>query len=260
MSQLRFPQHLDVAAWEKVLGGASAPFAADGPDEGLGGAFSYTVSACDYAEHLATLTYLRANCEARERIKEAFDAGKLAEFARTSPPSLIKINVAVLSPDRRFLAIQRSAAVQTKKGLWTVGPNETMALTAVNLPGRRYEDLFELAERCLREEVGMEPDDYGPVQISWIGYEADTAIVKVFAQVQAKISSAEALGRMSSAHSLYEAQDAAWLPFVSSTLSDIIENWEDGDQAGRRWSSSAPLALQELWRMRRAVRQHEAPP
>jgi len=235
-------------------------FSIDHRESSHGGSFSYTVTACDYAEHLATLSFLRTHSEARDRIKEAFDAGRLAEFARTSPPSLIKMNVAILSPDRRFLAIQRSAAVQTKKGLWTVGPNETMALTTVNLPGRRYEDLFELAERCLREEVGMEPDDYGSVRISWIGYEAATAIVKIFAQVQTKISCAESLERMSGAHSLYEAQDATWLPFANSTLSDIVENWEHGDQSGRRWSSSAPLALQELWRMRRTVRSDKAAP
>ncbi|OLE23488.1 MAG: hypothetical protein AUG49_15835 [Catenulispora sp. 13_1_20CM_3_70_7] len=33
MSRLRFPPHLDVAAWEKVLGGPSAAFAPDGAIE-----------------------------------------------------------------------------------------------------------------------------------------------------------------------------------------------------------------------------------
>ena len=51
-----------------------------------------------------------------------------------------------------------------------------------------------------------------------------------------------------------------WLPFTDETLSDIVENWEHGDRSGRRWSSSAPLALQELWRMRRALRPDAAAP
>ncbi|NUP50812.1 MAG: hypothetical protein HOW97_26405 [Catenulispora sp.] len=228
-------------------------FVIDHRESEYGGNFCYTVTPCDYSEHLATLTYLREHHEVQARIKEAFAGGRVADFARTSPPSLIKINVSVLNRDNRFLAIQRSAAVETKKGLWTVGPNETMILSKRPVPGRTAEDLFGLAERCLREELGLEPRTCGPVRISWIGYESTTATVKVFAQVRTRLSGADVLEIMSTAHGLFEAQDAIWLPFNRRAVADIIRNWEQGDSARRRWSSSAPLALQELWRMRRTL-------
>jgi len=228
-------------------------FVIDHRESPRGQVFHYTVAPCDYSEYLATAHYLETHPEIQTRIRKTLMAEQTLEFARTSPPSLIKVNVAILNRDDHFLAVQRSGAVYSKKGLWTVGPNETMKLARHATPGARAEDLFGLTERCLREEVGLEPSDYGEISISWIGYEAGTASVKIFAQVVTTLTAAELIDHMGMSHSLFEMQDATWLPLNRRTLMDIILKWKSGDSAGRIWSSSAPFALQELWRMRRAL-------
>ncbi len=227
-------------------------FGIDHRESEQGESFSYTVAPCDYSEHLATVRYLDEHAEVRHAIAAALDAGQIADFARNAPPSLIKINVTVLSGENLFLAIQRSGAVHSKQGLWTAGPNETMRLPRRMVPGSQAEDLFGLADRCLREELGIDPSSY-EIIISWIGYEAHTASVKVFAQARTHLSASALAEAMSTAHGLYEAQRIVWLPFSRRVVLDIIKNWQHGDSAGRIWSSSAPFALQELWRMRSAL-------
>jgi len=212
--------------------------------------FRYSVSHCDYWEHLATVEYLQHDAAARSKIWEAFENGHILDFARSAPPAAIKINVALLSPDRKFIAIQRSGSVDHKKGAWTVGPNETMILRPFRTPGSQMEDLFGVAERCIREEIGLEPVDYGPINISWMGYDAASAQAKVYAQVKTHLPRREVDRRMSGSHGLWEAQAVEWIPLNKANALDIMENWERGDSHGRRWSASAPHALQELWRFR----------
>ena len=225
-------------------------FEVDHHESPLGEVFRYSVAHCEYWEHLATVACLGQNSAARSRIWEALWRGRAGELARSAPPSSIKINVAILSPDNRVLAVQRSGAVDHKKGMWTVGPNETMVLNPRPTPGVQHEDLFGLAERCLREELHLEPADYGQVNISWFGYDVNTAQVKVFAQVRTHLPRREVQCRQAGSHGVFEAQAMAWLPLDRATVRDVIENWERGDVHGRVWSASAALALQELWRFR----------
>ncbi len=216
-----------------------------------GQAFAYSVAHCYYWEHLATVEYLNMTNAARSRIWQAFQRGQILDYARSAPPAAMKINVAVISPESQFLAIQRSGAVDHKKGLWTVGPNETMVLPPMLPPGTQAEDLFGLAERCVREEVGIEPIDYGPINISWIGFDVTSGQAKVYAQVRSHLPRREIGQRMASSHGIFEAQSTTWLPLSRKVVMDIMRNWESGDSAGRRWSASAPHALQELWRFRK---------
>ncbi len=117
-------------------------------------------------------------------------------------------------------------------------------------PGAASNDFFELARYALREELGLEPYEYGPISLSWIGYDVHTLQVKIFAQVKSSLFPAEIERRVGSAHGIFELQDLCWLRLAPRVFQDIVDNWEEGDSVGRRWSSSAPLALQELWRMR----------
>jgi hypothetical protein len=229
-------------------------FEVDHRESKHGASFVYSVTPCDYSEHLATARYLDDHPEVVRRICEVFRSGRLSEFASSAPPSLIKINVSLLNSNGRFLALQRSGAVHTKRGLWTTGPNETMRLIAGSVPGVRQEDLFDLAERCLREELALEPSDYETPMVSWIGYEASTASVKVFAHAYTNLSEQRVEEAAGSAHSVFEVQRLAWLPLTRRTIADIGVNWRTGDSGGRIWSSSAPFALHELWRMRIGLR------
>jgi hypothetical protein len=115
-------------------------------------------------------------------------------------------------------------------------------------PGEQIESLFDLGERCLREEVGLEPEDYGSIHVSWVGYYAPTLEVKVFAHVRTVLPESAIEARLATAHSLYEIADLCWLPLDQGQLTELIKSWR-GDALGRRWSDSVPLAAQELWRM-----------
>lgn len=228
-------------------------FTIDHHETKAGRTFTYSVAHCHWWEHLATAEYLRTNGAVRSRIWEAFQHGEVHEYARTALPAAMKINVTVITPEASFLAIQRSGAVDLKKGKWTVGPNETMVLPSMLPPGSQAEDLFGLAERCLREELGLEPADYGPVNISWIGFDVMSGVAKVYAQVRSHLPHREIDQRMASSHGIFEAQSTAWLPLRRKVVLDIMQNWEHGDAAGRCWSASAPHALQELWRFRKLL-------
>lgn len=225
-------------------------FEIDHHETKAGQAFRYSVAHCDYYEHLATVEYLANHSEVRSKIWQALQHGQVWDFTRSAPPAAMKINVVLVSPEDNFLAIQRSGSVEHKRGLWTVGPNETMVLKPMRTPGMQAEDLFGLAERCIREELGLEPADYGPVNISWMGYDVSTAQVKVYAQVRSHLPEREIDRRMATAHSVFEAQDTVWVPLKRRSVMDIMVNWEKGDANGRIWSASAPHSLQELWRFR----------
>jgi hypothetical protein len=254
---------LDASAWNQIaqdlsndFDGETAyliDFSIDHRESKKGAAFQYTVTPCRYNEHLATVQYLAENTDSIKRIENTLASGEILRFAQSAPPSLIKINVALLERDNYFLGIKRSGAVVAKKGVWTVGPNETMKFPDQVVPGDAVENLFGLAERCLREEIGLEATDYGDINISWIGYDVTTAAVKVFAQTTTHLSAQQVEEYMASAHGIFEAQEVAWLPLNRRTLTDIIRNWNHGDSSGRIWSSSAPLALHEMWRNRRLL-------
>src|SRR5258706_5128830 len=162
-------------------------FSIDHHETRSGWTFSYSIAHCSYWEQLATIKYLEEHGEARSKMWDALQRGEIVDLVRSAPPGGMKINVAVISPEGNFLAIQRSGVVDRKRGLWTVGPNETMVLAPTQIPGSQAEDFFGLAERCLREELNLEPTDCGMMNISWLGYDVSTGEPKVFAQVRSHL-------------------------------------------------------------------------
>ncbi len=52
-------------------------------------------------------------------------------------------------------------------------------------------------------------------------------------------------------------QALQWLALSRPVVLDIVQNWELGDADDRRWSASAPLSLQELWRFRKYLKLRE---
>lgn len=129
-----------------------------------------------------------------------------------------------------------------------------MKLARNATPGASAEDFFDLGERCLREELNLEPVDYSGIDISWVGYEVKTIQLKVYAQIRTHLSKREVNERLLGSHGLFEAQDAKWIPFRKKYVMDIVQNWDSGDAEGRKWSSSAPHTLHEMWRMRHLLR------
>jgi hypothetical protein len=177
-------------------------------------------------------------------------------MVRGAPSSVIAANVVVLSADRKLLAIERSAAVRTSQNVWTLGPNETMNWPTTVRPGQK-EDLFDLAERCLLEETGLERTEYAQIYISWIGYNVPGALVHVVALTTAKLTASVITERISHAHGAFEAQQVAWLDPDPAILREISI---DPNALGRKWINSARLAAQEYWRFRLLLLRDAAEP
>lgn len=213
--------------------------------------FRIHLARCGYHEHKATEQYLKEDAAARLALTEALDQGRARDVARSAPPSSISLKTVVVSPSGKFLAVKRSAAVDAAPGLWSLGPEEAMKVPDYIEPGRG-EDLFALAERGLKEELGLDPEHYGQINISWLGYYVPLAKIAVVAQVKTRISERAVTERLNSSHSVFETETHAWLPLKRDQLMDIIEN-PSGDAEGRRWTDGSPLAAQELWRMRRLL-------
>lgn len=228
-------------------------FSIDNMESSKNSLFRLTLSAATYPEYLATARYLASHPKERSQLARDLDARKFSEIAATSPPSSVKVCVSVVSPQGNVLAIRRSGAVEEKRGVWTLGLNETMRSATSVGPGGRGEDLFDLCERALREEAGLEPYDYGDISISWIGFALDTLQMKVFAQVRSHRPERELLELFDSSHSVYEADSRIWIPLKRETLGAITSAWTP-DSMGRTWSDSAPVAAQEVWRMRTLLR------
>jgi predicted NUDIX family NTP pyrophosphohydrolase len=213
--------------------------------------FRMYLARCSYAEYLATARSIAEDELARTALVAALDRGRVDEVVRSAPPSAISMDIAVVSPRGTFLAVRRSAAVDTAKGLWTVGASETMKLQEQLEPGAA-EDLFSLAERGLNEELGLLPEHYGQIYISWLGFHAPLAQVTVCAHTKARISEREVNERIGSSHSVFEVDQWQWLPVTRAQLFSIVNDWR-GDAQGREWTAGSRLSAQELWRMRRVL-------
>ena len=221
--------------------------------------FRVTISPCDYAEGAATSRLLEGDPSTRSALAEALRDDPIG-FVHTAPPAPLAINVAVVSKSGNFLALQRSATVWSARLLWTIGPNETMTLPASSTPGSRHEDFFELARRCLEEELGLLAGDYGRISISWFGYYAPLASPWVLAQVRTTLAEAEVDERIAGCHSTEELAGWEWLPLTRERVRRIITAEPVGDyglvspdEPERRWIVHAPLAVNELWRMQAAL-------
>lgn len=257
----------DEAAWRAHLGEAAASISGtcgyptecsgvDWRESEASTVFRVTVSPCDYAEGAATSRLLESDPQASEALAAVLRTDPVG-FVRTAPPAPLAINVAVVSNAGRFLALQRSATVWSARLLWTVGPNETMTLPESASPGSRPEDFFELARRCLEEELGLVAGDYGRISISWFGYYAPLASPWVLAQVKTTLTEAEVDDRIARCHSTEELAGWEWLPLDRQTVRQMLSAEHAGEYAlvspeepERRWIVHAPLAVNELWRMR----------
>ena len=214
--------------------------------------FRMAIAPCSYAEHLATKELLQRHPDIRQQIGQLLQQNP-RQYVHNACPSSIIINVVIISDKRRLLAVQRSTAVQDARNLWTVGPCEGMIfrppIPGTNQGSFEQEDLFGLAERCLREEIGLEPEHYASgIVVSWIGLKLELVRGHVVAQVKLAIPEEEALTLASRSHSIFEANRFEWLPFNTEHINSFIVHG-NGPLADRDWIQDARLAFQETWRM-----------
>ncbi|MER7756070.1 NUDIX domain-containing protein [Kitasatospora sp. NPDC097643] len=201
------------------------------------------IAESDYAECMATTRLGREDPEAARRLREALDLG-LTGFVAVAPPTMVSACVVVRDRAGRLLLLRRSLAVTTFPAQWTVGINETMKYR--DEPGAA-EDFYALVHRGLQEELGLAPEDVGPVVIGWLGWSAPASCYTLVATVRARLGAAEIDLRREACHSGYEHDMAAWVPFTRRTVSALVEGGLCPD-GSRRWSYLVPLVAREAWR------------
>jgi hypothetical protein len=205
--------------------------------------FRMTVAESDYAESLATMQILHENTSLDHRLHTALTAG-LDRFLAVVPPTSLTASIGVISAGSRFLLLRRSLSVRTFQAQWTVGVNETMKYH--DEPGAS-EDLFALCRRAMQEELGLTPDDYGPIVVSWFGWSRPATSFLVVATVRSKLSETEIERRRGQCHSVYEHDMVAWRRLSRRHVASVINGGPCPDGTNR-WSYLAPLVVQEMWR------------
>jgi hypothetical protein len=187
--------------------------------------------------------------------------GDVGAYLSQAVPSSLAVNLVVLSSKNdELLCVERSAAVDSAVGWWTVGVFETMKQPDPNRPGSS-EDIYSLAVRGLNEELGLQPGDYEAIQVSWVGIYRPILRGHVVAVVKLKISREEAHARARTAHSGYEHASIDWVPLRQPLVHAFIQAKSRTypekvgstlDVAHRIWIEQSRLGVLEAWRFRSA--------
>lgn len=239
--------------WEKEVGRLKRPdgtvcylvdYEIDHHEGERGRAFEIKVTPCKYYERLATENILNKYPESRKRIAEAIKKESLKYYVERSLPSAIFVMVSVVSSRNRLLVVQRSQNTDTRKGQWTLGPCETMMLS---FQKSKREDFFELTERCLAEEYGLNREDYGKVNISCLAYYLESLALTIYAQVKLKIPENKAYEKALNAPSNYENERLDWVAIDKDDFLNYISRKESSFD-DRHWHENTRLGLIETVR------------
>jgi len=232
--------------------------------ESQGDKLILTVAHSDYSQHVAISTYLDTHPELydqlRRRIQGTEPGDGLAAVIQNAPPSNIVINVTVLSRTGSLLLLQRAEKARVWPSRFQVGPHETMNWTSA---GEAPENCFDLAERALREEVGLDNPDlyYDKIVFSWFGYYMPNASAYFFAHVRTSLTKDEILERIDSCEGRWEVKDARWMNLHRDdvldreAILDILSTWRQGshksglDSQQRAWLPHAVMSLSQLSRV-----------
>lgn len=221
-----------------------------------------TLAPSEYSEVRAIESLRFSAPEAFAAVDDAvrLDAGL---YVRGAVPSSVAINVIPVSEDGHLLCAQRSAAVDNGIGLWTVGIFETMKRADANRPGES-EDFFRLGERALKEELGLDPGEYGPLHLTWLGVYRPLLRGHLVAIVRLNVSRASVVESAHGSDSSYEHAAFDWLRLDRATLRAFMSgDFEKGTDAvgstleveGRRWLEQSRLGIREAWRFRLLVQE-----
>lgn len=204
-----------------------------------------------YGDFIAVHDYFSARPQAVEDMQRRLEEEPIQELIRGAPSSVMVVNATVTSADGYILAMQRSAAVRKWQNVWGIGAHETMALPTER-PGES-EDFFGATQRCLREEVGLEPGtDYAEIFVSWMGYWVANALIHVISHVRSSLPAAEIERRVGESYSSFETAKLLWIPDSRASLRKVVRESLNND-SDRKWLPTAPLAAQQYWRCRPAL-------
>jgi hypothetical protein len=179
-------------------------------------------------------------------------------YLQSAVPSSIAINLVPLTSENEILCVERSSAVDSAVGWWTVGVFETMKRSDPNRPGSS-EDLYSLATRGLEEELGLRPHEYGEIMISWAGLYRPILRGHIVALMRLRVPQEEVLARAREVHSGYEHSAFEWLHLSRSLVREFVNSPRKAHlgKVGstiraeqKTWIEQSRLAVLEVWRFR----------
>lgn len=258
-NQTWVPQELLDAALVSILdpGGPSSSLRSitvDHRESNQGRRLFLSYAKSEYKDFIAVGQLFEGDADRTESLMHRLHSEDAAEMVAGSPRSVTAMNVTVLSEDLRLLVLRRSAAVRTSQNEWTLGPNETMLGPGEQEQVGGVEGPFQLAERCLKEEIGVGLDDVRFLGVSWVGYNVPGAICHWLAHTRIRLRSDEITRRIRESHGGFEVDAIGWMKFNVKALDEICQRSEDRklDSSSRCWNRTAGLAAQDIrrWKSR----------
>lgn len=204
-------------------------------------AFVIEVASVAYSDGVAFQELLAEDSHwnsVRECVK-AFGPESLSHL----PPNTFFIDLTLTTSSGNTLAIRRSAGgVETAKGLWALGACETMAPLPSH-PGARPENLFDLAERAAKEELGLESHELGPIWISWFGIGRNHGLFCV-AHTTTRLAEDQITSRIEDCYANFEADAFRWIHVASPELAGLAKH------VTHDWLPLTKVAARDLARLR----------
>lgn len=236
----------------------------DHQDNKYGQIFKLKIAQCDYSESLALGQYLRDNPDKKKEIAAIVNNDPQQYFS-SAIPSVVFINLIVISENDNLLVLRRSKSVASARGVWSVGAYETMEYVK-NSTAKSDNNFHSLAERCLKEELGIYrtfqsqsgevTEYYNDIFISSMSLSLSHMGLLVFGVVKLKnITEGEIELRISGSHGKYESDQIRWLPLNKKEIKDYIEN-DNGiyrnfiDKENGDWLTYVKLSLYEAVRVK----------
>ncbi|MDV3136823.1 hypothetical protein [Mycobacterium sp. 29Ha] len=170
--------------------------------------FTLRVRPSEYADSLV-LPRLLADDELWKPLQQRIMRHGILETLAVAPPRSFFVNLTVSTTRGEVLMTRRSASAASAAGLRSLGVCETMNAIPMTA-GHEPEDLFDLAHRAAREELGLERSDIGPIWFTWYGfgrYHGQFAV----AHTQTRLSADEVEVRARSAEAGWEADALRWI-------------------------------------------------
>lgn len=213
--------------------------------------FWYSLSK--YAEARAIEALRQRVPSSLESADQELQRSPKAYLARALP-SILAVNLIVISGQNTMLCARRSAAVDNANGIWTTGIFET--LKASDLAGKGNV-LQRLAERGLREELHLERDGYRELSLSWLGIYQPLLRGHAVAIVRSHLDEQAIEDRARQSESSYEHDMYSWLPLTrANTVAFNAAPSPNGalivgatfEAIGKTWLAQSRLGLAEAVR------------
>jgi hypothetical protein len=237
-------------------------FAIDNRESHKAQKFRVTLAESSYRDYRALTHLLSGSPDVVSALKvRASQSDGLRDLVRGSPPTTLGVHVNVVSAEDTFLAFRRSGAVGENQGTWQLGCGETISsddIQAHRSPGSEPQSFHPFCIRALREEVGLEANEYGEIRISWMGIDLRQGLDWMIAHVVSKLSQVEIERRLNQAHGNFEMTEWVWLSFRNKPTRDLLREMEASDRSqleggpapSRLWVAGQRLVLRELHRYR----------